>query len=300
MPDEVDEQKPLTAMWAEFGGLMALFDRRVDEVSIVCMSERGFEYRPPDRGEWLGWVTPRGYFDHLPVERARELGYVVEEPDIPMESPAVRSASESEQRAFWIALLGTDEERVSLDNGMDVGVGGCLGEARAAVAGSGKESVMWLSFSGHLNELRNEAWEKAEASPDWRRIETAWTECMNEQGYEVDDPSEAVDLALDGPDRLPFARPGDARPVSDEERPTEWEIQVAVADAECREDTSLDTEWERIVAYFEQEIAADNPEVIIAWHETAERMRQVLADQLAAAPNPEDDPGDDYVVPTRP
>src|SRR5690606_16356045 len=42
VPDEVDEQKPLTAMWAEFGGLMALFDRRVDEVSIVCMSERGF------------------------------------------------------------------------------------------------------------------------------------------------------------------------------------------------------------------------------------------------------------------
>lgn len=297
VPEVVDPLRPVTAMLAEYGGLMELVERRADALLGQCMRERGFEYVPPDRGEWQGWSTPASYFNPLSVERAEAWGYVLEDADPSLvEAPPL---SESEQEAFGVALMGTDEERVRLDNGLEIGTGGCLGEARAAVAGSIDESVEWLAFSGHLQILRNQVWEEVLASPEWQETEKAWTRCMRDAGYDVDSPADATDLALAGPGRLPFERPKEVDPEAlNEERPTEWEIQVAVTDATCRTDTSFEDEWDRLMSYFEQEAVADNPELVLIWHETSEKMRQVVDDELSVAPNPEEDPQDGYAVPT--
>lgn len=300
VPEDVTRSRPVTAMLIEYGGLMELLERQADELLSSCMKRRGFNYLPPDRGDWKGWRQPSDYLNPLSLERAETRGYVPDVEEPPIVEPPV-SESEAELEAFGVALMGTSKERVRLDNGMEIGTGGCLGEARATVAGTTEKSVEWLAFSGHIQMLRNEASDQAVASPEWRSAEQSWTQCMKASGYDVDTPADAQDLALAGPDRLPFARPEpDQVPLSDEDRPTEWELQVATADAACRLEMGLEDEWDRLVSFYEQGVIADHPEVVLAWSETAAQMRTVVAEELVAAPNSENDPQGAYPIPSNP
>lgn len=188
-----------------------------------------------------------------------------------------------------------------MENGLTIGVGGCLGEARAGIAGSSEEAVEWLGFGSYIHGLKNEAYEMAEASDEWRGVHDEWIACMSGEGYHVTSPDDAQSQALSG------AADNTGRPVHEttptevaEARPTDLEIRVATADAKCRQETRLEAVWNSQISLAEQAVILGNPELVLGWVEAAGTMRAVVADILRTVPNPEDDPASGYSVPDAP
>lgn len=218
------------------------YGRKSAELVAQCMADEGFEYavdRPDDASDDIeqfssdemnteAWIATHGY------------GIFTNDPAVfaPYEDPNaeyVASLSAASRAAYEEALYGTW-------NGMtdDQGVEerGCEGQASAELSGTVP-----------LNDPRMEALtdemivmeEDLGSSPEIIAVDEAWADCMADAGFGgFATPQEAEDSFFDDA----FGYDGSDRGTQDDDEfaeAREREIDTALADYACRQDTGHDT-----------------------------------------------------------
>ncbi|HWL34862.1 MAG TPA: hypothetical protein VNQ77_01590 [Frankiaceae bacterium] len=247
-----------------------------------CMRVAGFEYvavRPRPSA-----VVAQGsghFYEERSLVARRQDGYglsktasaAVEE--IPVEARAnneiVAKLTPAEKERYTLTLFGSDRTAISvtLPSGKSIATNsdGCLSEARRALY-LDLERWLLLDYIGSASRLEiNAAVRKDE------RFLTAlrkWADCMKGRGFSVHDPGDAKEEA---------AKAYEA--AGNEANARSRELEIAVADGECGEQSSFYT----VLAEVEQEhtaaVNAKNEANVIAFREmqaqARDRAKRLLA-----------------------
>lgn len=173
---------------------------------------------------------------------AEEYGYALP-PEY--EDPPVGSryvpASEAERIAFKGNL--SDEERQSGE------VGGCQGQALDALPFEPESLV---------DELDAQSLHRSESDPRVTEVVEAWSQCMGDRGYDYASPYE-IGVPPHGGD----------------------DPQTAVADIQCKEQTSLVTVWFEAESEIQRDLIESNQAALEAEARTWERLTEKVAEVIA-------------------
>jgi len=254
-----------TYVMAELGetelGLVRLEQARREATIAACMVRSGFEYTPEPWNESAMIVQTAEEFEE--DLRARGWGYftageVVSHEDMPPKSAQqeyVESLSPSAQAEYTLALVG------EYDLGVGAQIPGQVGCIHEAENREQPESPS-VSFAELWTEIEG-AWEVAEESPDLIDARERYRECMALAGFS------GIRLA---PSELLQARWGEVFPTasyssSDPRLPelAEWEVVMANAHLDCREETGVAEVAARATAKVEREIMERRAEEVEAY-----------------------------------
>lgn len=167
--------------------------------------------------------TGYGFEAHLAAisEYLERIGEVDGEARIP--DPTTMSAEDAAR--YELDYFGTEEERVEIverdGSHSSVAGGGCLGEASLAVWGDIEQELRLRDARGTAEA---DIWVSTLDDAAVLDALEAWKNCVTAEGYEVEDPQSAFELALSA------AQSGDF----DRER------AIATVDARCKADSGLD------------------------------------------------------------
>lgn len=181
-----------------------------------CMEDRGFDYIPyPEIDADL--ISMADLYGSISVEQASQFGY---------HNPNARAVAkvEQEQELYEqrIAEEASDEYFAALNGDSD----SCRSEAHLALYGSDSPPGE-SSAALRVLELAGETLTMVNSSPSFATAAEGWRSCMNESGYDVEVLSDSrMTYEID---------PSDTRPPSDDER------SLALADANCRLESDLDS-----------------------------------------------------------
>ncbi|MQA33131.1 hypothetical protein [Modestobacter roseus] len=262
-----------------------------EELVAQCMQEQGFEYTPDtqsssfssgDGTEWepddREWVSQYGYgavnspFSEEPVQPEEE--YVDPNGDY------VMSLSESEQAAFYEALYGPQptEEEIGEDGSYeyDWQTAGCQGAAQHEVEG---EDVSQSDEFKPLFDAMNEFYEGMSSWPGMTELEAEWAACMDAAGhggfatqYEAQD-SIYEDLNAIYEEMVP-TEDGEVSGEPDEaarDALAEREVELALADLDCREETDYRDRAAEVNREAEQQFVDDHESELEAMKAAAEQ-----------------------------
>ncbi|WP_103063989.1 hypothetical protein [Actinomyces qiguomingii] len=200
------------------------------QLTTQCMKEKGFEYSE-DIDEAMSTVGDStagldgATWGPVDVEEARRNGYHPEtEEDGGSDQDA---AASSQQQPGYIDALVNDENT------------GCEDLAYAELGYDDE----WFSQIATYDTARAAANESAVADPEAVQLFADWSACMSRKGYEADDPRSLVNKYLDG---------------SQSGNPNAEERETAVADAECKADTSFAATLTGVINRYETQAVADN------------------------------------------
>lgn len=205
----------------------------------ACMGERGFDYVPaefePDR--------PPDIYGLLGVDRARKFGY----------RPPVADRSEGEEQSLSgeaiTALMGDRSDYVPArtTDGRTVreyAPDSCSGSVTDRLRPGWPDLV---HIQAKLEAISEEAmrilYEVEQPNQAW----AAWSTCMADAGYEFEDPWAPYESLRAG------------------NEPQQAEIDIAVADATCKENTDVLAGWSAELAQVQRELLSQNPEVLEKW-----------------------------------
>ncbi|MET9156003.1 hypothetical protein ABZX82_32705 [Streptomyces griseoflavus] len=192
------------------------------------------------------------YGYHLPstVERA--------------EDPGGRTVPERPRDPdFALALNGS--EQVGEVNGRELPPGGCVAEARRALAEAGSDTGSF-SYARRAADIKADSFTRSLRDPRVTGVIRKWAACMRAEGYR------AVSPVTDRP-RFDLDKPLVSR----------QEIEMAMTDAGCKQRTGLVRIWAGVESSYQNEhIAADIDELNRAL--TEHRSRMAAAARLLAAP----------------
>ncbi|WP_432492855.1 hypothetical protein [Kineococcus auxinigenes] len=263
-------------------------NERTEELIAQCMSEQGFEYRPNTGNasfsvgsgeEWdvesRDWVAQYGY-GMVTSPGMEEAEQAPAEEYADPNADYVASLTESEQIAYGEALSGpmpSEEEMAAMEDGSyewDWTKSGCQGEAQHETMG--EDPLQGDEFKG-LQEDISAFYEGQPSWPGMAEVDTAWSECMAAAGhsglavqadaqnsiieemngvYETMDPEGEVDqTALDAIG--------------------EKEVELALADLDCREQTDYRSKVEDITFEQEQRFVDDHEAELDAMKAAAEQ-----------------------------
>ncbi|RZU30674.1 hypothetical protein [Blastococcus saxobsidens] len=288
-PDDAHQESPLSKYFsAVYGGELspeeqeerfAEEQRRTEELVAECMQAEGFEYTPAtgsggyyvsDGSEWRPddreWVAQYGY--------GAVKSPFSEEPPPPEEeyldpnAEYVASLSEPEQMAFYEALHGPmpTEEEMAEGGGefeYDWTTAGCQGAAQHKVAGEDpSQSEEFRPLFDAINELYTDmaSW------PGMAELDAAWAACVDDAGHGGHaDPMEAQTSIHDAMNAL-YEEGGMSEDGSMESGPdqvdmdalAEREIELALADLECREETDYRDRSAEITREVEEQFIEDH------------------------------------------
>jgi hypothetical protein len=248
---------------------LEVIDAGVRRVEGRCMDRKGFPYdeevtEPPSDSDLL-WNLR-----NLSVAQARERGYGIAERLAASEQQvfpnhAYLQTLPEADRAAWNSALGDGPMLTAtfdepFQRGYSVSVGGCSREAVEAVWG-GAEQYGVASFV--LNQAGGVTGQ-AYGDPEATSLHTAWSRCMDRTGYPgLPTPSDAE------------GRVGEAY-SGDRQAARELELEVALADARCREEVDLDRRRTAIEDRYLAGMVEQYPNVI-------QRVEQTLAAAQARA-----------------
>ena len=259
-------------------------EREREDLMAQCMSEEGFEYIPnlqsgsfssggmewePDSREW---VSQYGYGMINYPGRDEPM---TEDQYVDANSDYVESLSESERNAFYEALHGPgpDEETMASDEPMewDWTTAGCYGWAENE---RGVEDPFSSEEHAPLMEALNKFYEDAMNSPEFAEIDAAWASCMTDAGHPgFSTQYEAQNSVGDESNALyednPEAGPDEALMTALSEK----EIELALVDLDCREETDYRDRQQEIQAEKEQQFVDDHKEQLEAMKADAEQGR---------------------------
>ena len=263
---------------------MILAERAGNVLIDRCMEAKGFEFFGPvdthvgiaEGGVTIGSLTPQvakteGYGLYI---LSPSYGRILS-PDEPDPTDDLRQAgreyleslSPEEQQRFTEALSGGgDEESVVFESGVGVNMGGCVGQSRRELLGDRVLDV--------FETFNTVQFLQVDVSEDRsvRDAERAWEACMRESGYRFERPSEAVEAG--------FLMRGDAVDPSQEE------VALAVADAECR--LRIVEAVEEAFASMSKETVRENEQLLASWAEmerfVLESAGEVLGVRLTQGP----------------
>jgi len=267
-----------------------------EELVAQCMQEQGFEYAPstqsssfssgdgaewePDDREWVsqyGYGAVRSPFTDEPSTAEEE--YVDPNGDY------VASLSESEQTAFYEALYGpqpTEEEMGGEEMGEDGSfeydwqTAGCQGAAQHEVAG---EDVSRSEEFEPLFDAINEFYEVMPSLPGMAELDGDWAACMDaagEGGHQTQ--TDAQDSAFEDLDEVyASVQPtvdGEAGGEPDQaalDALAEREVELALVDLGCREETDYRHRSTDVTREAEQQFVDDHKSELEALEAAAEQ-----------------------------
>jgi hypothetical protein len=258
-------------------------EKEREELVSACMTEEGFEYVPvestmsfssggdewlPDDREWVseygyGMVKSPGMDDPAP-----ESDYVDPNQDY------VMSLSESEQQAYYEALSGPPipEEEMSEDGSYeyDWETAGCYGSAQHEIDGdSPAESEEHKPLFDALNTLYTEM----QNAPEFAELNASWASCMTDAGYSGFSTQQDAQMSIQ--DKSNALWEGEMGPEGPDESVTdalgEEEIETALADLDCREQTDYRKTSADVQADLEQQFIDDHKTELEALKADAEQ-----------------------------
>lgn len=185
--------------------------------------------------------------DWYTLDHAREYGYdktdeLLQEFDMAIFGPDGAWRAEGGLSDDELTLLHGDPE-AQPPHTEPIPEGGCLGEANRALGWDSDDIPLYEFVDG----LAAEADTRMHADSRVAEVTSQWSECMGERGYHYDDLWE--------PERDPQWGAEDA---SGAERRTSAEIDTAVADVECRQDTNVGGVRLAVTRAYEQELLEEN------------------------------------------
>lgn len=292
-PDAADSplSEYLSAMWG--GDLsekeqQARFDKENkdrEELVAQCMADEGFEYIPniqsstfttsgdewkPDDREWVaqygyGMVNFPGRDQPVPDDQ------VWTDPN----GDYVNSLSESEQQAYYETLNGPPipEDQMNEDGSYeyDWTQAGCYGWAQNEVAQ--KNPAQSDEFKPLMTAL-DEFWTSTQESDAFDEVNAAWSSCMADAGYAGYEAQMDAQTAFS--DELNAYYENQTEWVEDDPELAalgEREIEVALADLDCREKTDFRAEYAKVQFALEEQFIADNRAELEALKAAAEQGR---------------------------
>ena len=259
--------------------------QETEELVAQCMSEEGFDYIPVDQSqnsvnfndeerETLEWVSEFGYGVNLTQEEQEEL-YGSPEEFVDPNQDYVMSLSESEMTEYYAVLYGQQEEVVDPDeeyvyNWEDAG---CYGWAQHEIQGDqAYEQEQFTEIFDSMNAL----YEDTQKDPRLKELNGEWASCMADAGY--DDFKLQFDAAQSIYDKQnSYWEENPEGEGPDEAQIKEWrdeEVEVAVADFECKEKTDYTNASLKIQFELEEEFIAENKAELDALVAFAEENRK--------------------------
>ncbi len=298
--DAAEETSPLTEyLDAVYGGELSPEEQerefaeqqeRTEELVAQCMQEQGFEYRPATAAgtvvsgedvEWepddREWVAQYGYGA---VNSPYSEDPAPEEEFVDPNADYVASLSESEQTAFYEALHGPvpDEEELAEDGSYeyDWTQAGCYGAAQHEVAG--EDPAQSEEFKPLFDAI-NELYSGTASWPGMSELDGEWAACMDAAGHGghatqadaqnsvYDDLNEVYEDVGTSEDGTPTGEPDQAALDALAER----EVELALADLDCREEVDYRDRSTQITREVEEQFIEDHRAELDALVAAAER-----------------------------
>lgn len=255
-----------------------------EELIAECMAEEGFEYIPVVQnggisfsgGEWdpedREWVAQYGYgMVNFP---GRDDPGPTEEWIDPNQD-YVMSLSESEQQAYYETLSGPPipEDQLNEDGSYewDWETAGCHGYAQHEME---QENPATSDEFKPLMEAMEEFWTETQESNAFDEINAAWSSCMADAGHAGYDAQ--GDAQMEFNEELNEYYENQTEWVEDDPELAELgekEIELALADLDCREETDYRAEYSKIQFALEEEFIADHQAELDALKAAAEQGR---------------------------
>jgi len=225
----------------------AALARKSEEAIASCMHDAGFDYTPGQVSEDdLEVEDEQG--EPGTVEFATVHGYGIwgytdgrgddpEDEQVDPNAEYVASMTETESTAYYEAFMGPAPDP-DAEGASDWSQMGCVGKAAHEAYG---EDLAFLEDPAliELDDERTRIAERATTAADVVAVEAAWSECMNEEGYDFATVAEAKESISDAFEAL-YA---DAKAADPDGRPDQAALTqlgdrdkaTAVADATCQE-----------------------------------------------------------------
>ena len=162
-------------------------------------------------------------------DQAAEYGYGVDLTDTP---PVEDLGSQGD--AYLLVLkgkwdpnnpYGSRTDSPGEVDGQPIPAGGCAGEASRAMGYDPD-----ISAYGLAHNLWIEGQSQLQASDAYREVVSDWVACLGERGYHVTDPLN---------DQGDIKRSEETRLASDDNKPAPGEVELALADVDCKEKVDL-------------------------------------------------------------
>ena len=283
--------KYLTALWEGEDMTNESFEAeqlKVEELVAVCMQKEGFEYEPNVQS--MGMMMPDEEMEgpeYGSKEFAEQYGYGTfdspwistndedEQEYVDPNQDYVDSLSESEQSAYYATLYGdsedlTEEQQLQLEEDgsytTDWTQQGCQGAAYHEVQGEagGAQAAYEDPEFADLFTAMDEIW-TAEPTEETTALNSEWAACMADSGFSEflapDDAQNSIWEAQNALyENLEYVEGEDA-PEPDKKDIDELkkrELEVAVADYECRQKTDYDKKQMKIQHVAEQKFVDEH------------------------------------------
>lgn len=245
---------------------------QIEELVAACMTDEGFEYIPVDQSQNGGIIFSGDEWKPDDREWVEQYGYgavnypgrdTPVDPDQEFVDPNqdyVMSLSESEQAAYYETLYGPQptEEELNSDGGYeyDPENAGCYGSAQVEVQGTDPYSA---EEHKPVMEAINEFYTGVQNDPALAELNAAWSSCMADAGFSgfATQPDAQNSIY----DEINEYYESQTEPVEDDPELAaigEREIELAVPDLECREQTDYRQESLRIQFELEEKFVQEH------------------------------------------
>ena len=281
-------------------------NRKMEELVSSCMAEQGFDYIPnTNNGGTISYASEDEETD--PIENARQNGYgmttgwgpVTEgegegEVYVDPNAETYEGMSDSEKAAWDKALYGTPPE-ITEETDLDTmewnwEESGCYGAAQHQVyevdAAEGDGSGMMAVYEdpqwAELIEEMNNLYTEAPNDPAVKELNTKWSTCMSEAGFDFATSQEAMDSINNQINKIfedhQAENPNDTEwtgPTEEDLAPIkEQEIKVAVADYTCQDELDFQNATMRIQFDIEQRFVDEHKAELEAFAAALEAAEQ--------------------------
>jgi hypothetical protein len=239
-----------------------------------CMDRKGFPYDHSSVGSPSEELSATR---DLSVQQAQQRGYGIalrlaaNELPVDANEAYLRTLSEAD-RAAWNAALGEGPPLTATFDepflrGFSTSVAGCSREAVEAIWGGAEEyGVATFVHNGPVAVLG-----QAYAHPDLVRLHTAWSRCMDGSGHA------GLRTPHDAEGRVASAFSGDRQSART------LELELALADARCREEIDLDRRRTALEDRYLAGMVEQYPEIVSKVEQTLAAAQERAEAELAAA-----------------
>lgn len=288
---------------------MAERQKQVEELVAECMTEEGFEYTPVDqRGgmsfssgdEWKPddreWVAQYGYGAVDWPGREEMESAVPDDEFVDPNQDYVESLSESERQAYqetlWGAAVMEEQTEEQTEEGGTYEYRwedhGCQGKAQHE---TDSETNVWEREEfADLQKAINQLYNELGSHPDLAELDAKWASCMADAGYDgfskQQDAQQSVyddmnafyekmpqpDPNLSEAEMTAFYEDAEKERRAQQEPIQEKEVELALADLDCREKTDYRDAQLKIQFAIEEQFIADHKTELEAFKAAAEQQ----------------------------
>jgi hypothetical protein len=209
--------------------------RTEEELVARCMEVQGFKYYPNTQAMGAGG-SPFGD-PSLGVEDARNDGYGLavarneaSRSGENLNAALAKSLPQAERDRYERTLFGDNSSSISVALGsqtVSTPTNGCISDARKMLYG---DLEKWLRLDFVANNVLSDASLLVEADEPLIEAQKEWSACMSSAGYVFEAPRAAREAAAELYEQEQSLNTDSAR---------SGEINIATADAKCRQDTKL-------------------------------------------------------------